>query len=325
MKKVVILFFLFVFCTSQMFSQNLKVIVNSSTSNEPLCYAYVYINGHIYSSADSIGVVNIPIELLKLGDTLSASFVGTKTSFVIYNKDVEQKKECSISLEQVLSLDGIVVLANDQSKEYFKKYVNIRYVPSWFDEINGDFSIDLWDRDNQRKINGIVIATSNPKDTYSGKKSIMISTESDTIGIYNSLRQCLAVLKISRDGVNFSKSVLFNRDIIIKYSGENDGKRIFFITRPFIANQSKNGESMQTLLFVDKDTKDITTANTCLIMRNGDVIYDIITDYAVDKKSKYIYPKNLNVTLKIQKEDNKLTDIIKITNISLLIHKRKNN
>jgi len=58
----------------------------------------------------------------------------------------------------------------------------------------------------------------------------MISSESDTIGICNSLRQCFSVLKFPEMGlIFFYKSVLFNRDIIIKYSGESDGKSIFFL------------------------------------------------------------------------------------------------
>jgi len=303
-------------------AQNFQLKVVSE--NAPLPYAYVYINGRIFCSADSLGIAFIPVSSLKLGDTLSSSFIGADNNFVIYDNDMAIKGMQTIILKENLSLDGVIVLANDKSKEYFRKYVNTRYVPTWFDELRGSFSMELSASGGVEKIQGVVIASSIPKETYSSEKSILISTKSDTVGQSRFLRQRLTVIKLARDGVNFSKSVVYNKGIIYKYMGENNGKRVFFITRPLLTNEPSNSESFQTLLCVDKETKDITSAETYLILNNGKVIYNIDSDYQVDKKTNTIFPTKLNVVLTVEKESKKSIDKIEINNISLQIHKRSN-
>lgn len=50
----------------------------------PLEYVYIFINGKYFAGTDSLGTVNIPRKLLKLGDTLSVSYVGMHPGTFIY-------------------------------------------------------------------------------------------------------------------------------------------------------------------------------------------------------------------------------------------------
>lgn len=61
---------------------NVKITVISD--NDPLGYAYVYINGDIFTSTDSYGVAYISTSRLRTGDTISASFVGYQGGNLIY-------------------------------------------------------------------------------------------------------------------------------------------------------------------------------------------------------------------------------------------------
>lgn len=63
-------------------TQLVKII---SDENETLSYSTVYINGKAYATADRNAVLNIPREMLKVGDTISASYVGYENGQVIYD------------------------------------------------------------------------------------------------------------------------------------------------------------------------------------------------------------------------------------------------
>ena len=122
MKTIIITLFLLMGCISGSFSQSLKLNIVSN-EKEPLAYAYIFINSRLFSSTDSCGKIEIPCSLLKIGDTITASYTGAKDNFYIYNNETSIQKEYSIELVQDILLNEVVVKSVKNSNKLFRKYV----------------------------------------------------------------------------------------------------------------------------------------------------------------------------------------------------------
>lgn len=287
MKKFFFVALLILLGNSFLIAQNFKLKVISD--NAPLGYAYVYINGRAYCSADSAGVALIPVSLLKLGDTLSVSFVGAKDNYLIYSNKIAHKGESSINLEQSLNLSDVVVTSYGDSKKLFKKYVNIYKIAYMNYELNGDFILNTMSDVVSQKIQGTFKHQLVP-DIYrirTGDTGLSIETDSDTSGLKLKF-DFFSLITFARIAVNFPNQSIFPNSAIINYKGESNGERVFFITLR-VENLKTDLQSHQTLIFVNKKTRNITHAKNIVLGYNGNR-FDINVDYQINKKDKVIYP-----------------------------------
>jgi len=295
MKKIFFVSILILFGNSFVIAQNFKLKVISE--NAPLPYAYVYINGQAYCSADSTGFALIPISLLKTGDTLSASFVGTKNNHVVYDNNLALKGECTIDLEQTLALEQTVVIAKDRSMEYFRKYVNIRYIGFWFDELRGDFVLNLTNNTDPSKVIAGTFVSRLLPNSYkkaTGEQELTIILKSDTLGLDKTLKGTLSTaLQIARGAVYLSNRGFINIEMRINYKGEKNGKRVFLITRSK-AGSNNYFDTFQTLVYVDKVSKEITSSEISILMNNSTSYRnETSTINLIDEKSKTLYPSKI--------------------------------
>jgi len=288
MKKIFFVSILILFGNSFVIAQNFKLKVISD--NAPLGYAYVYINGRAYCSADSAGVALIPISLLKLGDTLSASFVGSKDNSLIYSNKVAHKGESSINLEQSLNLNDVVVTSYGDSKKLFKKYVNIYQSADWNYELRGDFILKTTSDRIHQTIQGSFKHQLIP-DLYrieTGETGLEIDIKSDTAGYIPNLN-FFYFFSYARIAIKFSKRSISANNFIINYKGEVNDERVFFVTFRLEKLKRTTLQSYQTLIYVNKETKDITHALNIVIFQDGSKC-ETNVNYQVDKKQKVIYP-----------------------------------
>jgi len=104
--------------SSNLLAKDLKI--NVTAQGSPLGYSYIYVNGEIKTTANSMGVALIPLMFLNEGDIISASFVGFNSVKVIFDSNAASKKEITLNLTSDFTLDEVVV-KTDLGK-FYKKF-----------------------------------------------------------------------------------------------------------------------------------------------------------------------------------------------------------
>lgn len=115
---------LFVMLYSTVSAQNLKVELKDK--RESLPYGYIYVNGKIKAVSDSTGIALLKANELKIGDTISATYVGYKPKWQIYNAKMAKNQQCELLLEtDIYNLEDVVVIGvKDAAKLFAKKVVS---------------------------------------------------------------------------------------------------------------------------------------------------------------------------------------------------------
>lgn len=113
----------------------LKLSVRSD-GNEALWYAYVYVNGRAVAVTDTLGFAQVPEGKLKIGDTVSVSYVGTETQRVIYDKALQKAGEHAFVLPEqyaLLTADEVVVKADIEKlyRKEVKQHKPYYYMSLW--------------------------------------------------------------------------------------------------------------------------------------------------------------------------------------------------
>lgn len=116
-------------------AQNIKIkVVNDS---EPLPYAYIFINNKITTTTDSVGMASIAMKALNLGDTISASCIGTAPSYVVF----DGKSNYKITLSESFAYDIEPVDIVPDIEKLFRKKVARQYTVVGSPIMEADFSI----------------------------------------------------------------------------------------------------------------------------------------------------------------------------------------
>ncbi|MFA5849479.1 MAG: hypothetical protein WC833_06330 [Bacteroidales bacterium] len=323
MKRAILFFILSITC-SGLFSQNLELRVLGSLK-EPLPYSYIFINNKYYGDADSCGTIVIPDSLVKTGDTISVKYVGAKDNFFIYTDIISAAKIYAISLEQSVNLNEIVVTSSKQnSRELFNKYVNTPFIGSWFDQFSGDFEISI-------KTNNILLHTINGSFKYEllssdfKKKNMVddfsLTALSDTVGYSKLVNKCIEnIYKMAHSEVVLWKGAAMNKQMHVKYMGENEVNHIFIINRPAVNNKLASLETSQLLLYVNKKSRNPVSAEIIKIFTGGNLPeYDLKVDYStIFNKFNIIYPSKIDAIFSFYNGDKKTVCDISMTNISYL-------
>lgn len=292
MKSVLLLLIFISYSTSSLFSQNFTVKVLSG--NEPVAYAYIFINNSIICSADSNGIAIFPQKLLKSGDTISVSFVGSKPEMFIYNNDAADKRECTIKINETVYLNDITIKGQDASNKMFKRSVKPLFVGNWYDYYTGVFNLSVMGTGVNKDISGDFKYTALP---YNPKKrglksNLEINTNSDTLNFENQVRSTLFMYSNALYSAVLWKGAYMNKGLIAVYKGETPLNRIFLITRPRFYSD-KSVDDMQQLIYIDKKSGYLNSADILIIGRNGDWRYSFKAYYRIDKRHKNIYPSNV--------------------------------
>lgn len=95
---------------------------------ESLPYGYIYVNGKIKAVSDSTGVALLKADELTIGDTISASYVGYKPKWQIFNSKMAKIGVCELMLEmEIHNLDDVTVVGVANAEKLFAKRVKSAY------------------------------------------------------------------------------------------------------------------------------------------------------------------------------------------------------
>lgn len=178
--------------------------------------------------------------------------------------------------------------------------MNTRATIVWFNKYDIEYRINI---DGEHETTGSFTHNDLPQpyEQITGEKSFIIPKNS-------SLEHVRFVWKIFENALYATGTknwYVFNDDAVIKYRGKENGKRLFLIIYPYFSNNSKNMESHQTLLFVDELSKEVVSAQSDIIFKNGDKI-SLSASYQLCGKGQMemLYPDKITGTIH-QKVDGK--------------------
>lgn len=272
MKYIISLFVLL--SVGSLYGQNIKVTVNDGNS-QGMPYAHIKINGRPVEATDSSGVAYINVDKIRLGDTISALFLGMVPSSIVYDRAIQTKGTCEFVLrEDIIVLNDVSVTgySRESSKKLFRKvtkFVN----PVNFDCVmdagfnyqyfsardSKEYTVKGTFRAKNRHFNNI--AGNYHEAFYSGSPT-EYTTSSDTTGLINRLDYHLGIILSMINRTIYMITTNERKDLIYTYLGERDSVHIFRISYPKINNYPL---SFQIILYVNANTKQMCHAELTAI------------------------------------------------------------
>lgn len=270
--------------------------VKVSSGGETIGYAYVLVNGGFHAMADSAGMTRIPARKLRLGDTLSARFVGMEGVPLVWDGTVAAGSV--IGLELIPNtIDEVVVTARDRSKRYFRRYVEKIPTRGWYTGFRGGYTMQLHGK-RPWKSRGTFDRNHIPgvEVNYWGIDTFTLNPESaaDSVLGWQAQQYILLVKGISERAVQLD-GYDSNKGMVMKYRGRTDGRNVFLIIKPYFATLQGAGESFQTLIYVNEASGIVSFAETVSQTKYG--IWNVSASYAVylspDRSHHFIYPTQI--------------------------------
>jgi len=313
MKYIISLFVLL--SAGCLYGQNLKVTVKDGRS-QGSPYAYIKINGRPVEATDSSGVAYINIDKIRLGDTISALFLGMVPSSIVYDRAIQTKGTCEFVLrEDVIVLNDVSVAgySRESSKKLFRKVTKFVNPVNYDCVMDAGFNYQYFSARDSKEYT--VKGTFRAKNRHLASKSrnfytafyfqrpAEYSTASDTTGLISRLDFHLGIVLSIINRTIYMISTNERRDLIYTYLGERDGAHIFRITYPRI-----NQLNYQLVLYVDAKTKQMChaelTAISCTPFSGNEHIDQISIETDLEeysninpRKEPIITTKNLRYTV----------------------------
>jgi len=313
--KRAILFFILSITYSGLFAQENNFRISVVSNKDPLGYAYVFINNKVFGSADSLGIALIPVSQLKIGDTVSVSYLGMGKSFVIFDRKLCSNPIYKFNLKSNLELSEILIIGD--VVKFFKKNVEPQYTLC----SNHKFTMNF---DVKRSLNNVETfnATGTIKIAFSPSmknfRCLNINSVADSSYIVLPVVEALSRGLGSSAMTNYFSS--WKEHIELKYLGVEGENRIF--TWFFFETASRKGIG-QILIRANKQTKKIVNIEDYWIFQyNGHGIrtsgkYDL----SVDKKQQYQVLKNIKYETQVDSSGYKT--IISLSDIDVRPYKWK--
>ena len=91
-----------IFTIYNLTAQKLEITVVDS-NRETLPFASIYINNILANVTDSEGIAYVTFDKLKYGDTISSTYIGMKSSYIIFDKQIHNESKCTIILDNNFS------------------------------------------------------------------------------------------------------------------------------------------------------------------------------------------------------------------------------
>lgn len=261
-------------------AQEIEVHVRSG--RERLPYAYVFINNTIFGSADSAGCVRIPRDLLCVGDTLRASYVGIRDAFEIYRGG----DSCTLEIPD-FGIASVTILpgnGNLHRKIRRRKYRDFRQT------LEGRYTLV---NDTQR-ITGRFEYRIVPDrtHTYDIRLETRPDPESRTLHGFES-KMLQSIVNNGALGSCITRSVASNRGLRILYEGrDREGFDMYTIIRPAMKMAEELPEE-QSKFYVDSATRDVVRCVTCDYFTHA----RLETDTRFAFREEYAYPAEIRARL----------------------------
>jgi hypothetical protein len=257
------------FQTGLTIAQNIEITVLNKNSN-PMPYAYILVNKKPVEVTDTMGKAKIPLNKLADNDTISASYLGASPIWIIYDESLKLSKKHSFYLDESgYNLNEVVVTYQDIEK-LFRKSTKSLPVINYNCKMEAKFNSKLsYDRkvypvisNFEKPIFGTLEATNDTR--FKSKRwnwfdQLKFITDSDTTKMSGSLKfhTHSALFFANFSLYIWEHDIKLNAKPFYSYLGEKDNFKVFRISYPktyFV------GYYYQIILFVDKDTKYIKSA-----------------------------------------------------------------
>ncbi len=290
MKKHLISLLICSLCILDGYAQNLRIFVKSGEQYLP--FSYVLVNGACHSVADSTGTASIPKEFLKIGDRISARYVGAQEASGIFNG----QDEMTLNLPG-LEIDSIVVLSKAHRKNLWRN-INRYKIRKAYQKITCLFEM-YKNADTAHVSSGHAKCWIYPKDGEYDIKGDIICDQNAA----NCSRPILDIIKVvineAFTTVVFRTSVTTNKGIeILKEKSSDNSMDVYTILRPAIIDENIL-LSESTKIVVDPTTKDITKSIT--VQEYKAFTLQCTANYQV--KDNYYIPYNIECTISYREGD----------------------
>ena len=247
-------------------AQSLELSVLNKKS-EAMPYAYILVNWKPVTVSDTLGKAVIPISKLNDKDTISVSYLGAQSNWIVFDDSLKlKKKHCFYLDESGYSLNEIVVTYHDfenMLRKSFKNHPVLNYsckLSAKFDyNLTYDKKFMTNKRNTAKHISGTLEAVNNtkfePKRYNWFDPPIKFLTDNDTNNFHQSLsNNTHQALWFS----NLSIQLWQNKNSRVKpyysYLGEKDNFKVFRISYPKSLFQKFY---YQIMLYIDKESKNL--------------------------------------------------------------------
>lgn len=288
MKRLILVLSALLFSLS-VSAQGLTLSVVNDRS-EPLPYVYIYLNGQAAAVSDEHGITKIEEKRLKLGDIISASYVGTEPVQFIYTDEIRKQGSYRLILGEVFgTLQAEEVVVTGSMESFFWKSLQKKKPVNFNALLKADFVMKLEVSDTVQLAAGKLSVghwTDNPAPVsffHSIYYNLPASFETASdisemeflmqreihVGAGASTRQ---IDYINAGSFNFYKPVY-------KYFGIHDHCRVFRITYPDV--KPEEGLSYQILVWLDEQTGIVKRSEMHIFNRSYAGAFCITVDYAL--------------------------------------------
>lgn len=233
------------------------VKVNVVSGEERLAYAYVSVNGHVVGVTDTLGIFNVPRFQLQRGDTLSASFVRFDGRNVIYDGD--PSRELIIDLKANFELEAVTVSAQKINMlRQLRRHTNFpQYINTRDKEYDISFESAITDGGIEHNAGGAVKLVLSPRlDLDRRYKCLSLDARGDTTEVVQLIGETMMQTVWLAQSLSFAEQY---KNTVITSRGIVDNKRIFILSYTYEAG------TMQILLHVDKENKNIRSFEISLL------------------------------------------------------------
>lgn len=299
--KHYILLFLTIFAFSAMNAQTIEVKV-IDLKGEALPYASIFINKNQSYVTNSDGFAYISPDKINYGDTISSTYIGMKTSSIVFNKQNQRLSKCTITLDNnfAYELDPVVVkaIANDDWK-FFHKNVKVHNSFIYTNCIvKGKFraKVQLPQESMPHNFEGTfqlknILPRKIPqgglfKYYFSALPEISASIQ-DTVGVNIARSAVSKSISVACQTISriYGEHIANNKFSKVTYLGQNDNCDFFRIV---YTDGKNNSLSYQVLFSVNKDSQEIVTVDFAVPQKiqSSSINYKPLLS-AVCKKNEY--------------------------------------
>jgi hypothetical protein len=286
---------------SLVFSQNIAITVVNE-KNQPLPFAYVLVDNKPIAVCDSVGNANVPLNKIKLYDTISVSYLGALPAWIIFNDSIKANGSCYFHLDEFsYQLNEISVSYSDNEK-LLRKSVNLFPALNFDCRMQAKISASIYKNGIlSYEGSGLIESVNNKKVPHYWPwfdPSVKYVTESDTLGEWGTL-DCHIHLALNFSNLSLSRWQN-NKKIKFYYTylGEQGQNKVFRVVFP---KTYFGGWNYQIILNIDKDTKNIKSVKVDALMDNPNgnserlkLYYDCEIYVQKDQKRRIIYlPDNI--------------------------------
>ena len=278
--KTFVLFILFGLSAGQMFAGNIKIqLFNDKGSVMP--FVDLSINGEFAATTDSSGVAVISDNDIAVGDTLSASCLGTEPARLVFTQTLKTQGSCDLVLqEKYYMLDEVEVLPNADMEPFFEKSIRNIFFFKRNGLLSAHFAITVQHHGQpSRRVEGSLTVENEvtgpglerPFQYGAFHHPIRFTTRDDTTGLSKIMDAYIR--EALRGGTADVAAFLVDRwarhqmrknryDMRFDYLGEENGILRFRVLSTFKADKRF---SIQSILSIDKESKLLQHSESRLI------------------------------------------------------------